>query len=374
MMKVLIRLFLLVFLVAGGYYIFQESDLPVREAVNDLKEVIISSDPSSSEESDMFVESNQSSADSEQGPVSSANESDTIDMEANLSSYMGENTEALSQAFGDPVRKDPSSYGYESWIYTDGTNQYIEFGIKDEKVSMVYAAGEEISVAEAQVGQSYETIKNEFALSNELSFSYEGNPYRFQLNEEDIQMRPIVQLDENIFLQLYFDTFENKLSSVRFLNKNVLLAHRPYEIYYRAPLPDQPVLDEEEWRVIQTGMAQQVFELTNVVRHKYGVGALNWDENAAAVALHHSKDMYDNNYFSHYSLNGDGLKERLREYDIQYFSAGENIAAQYTDSPAAVEGWLNSEGHREALLNDQYTHLGVGVYRYFYTQNFLQKS
>lgn len=373
-MKVLIRLLLLLFIVAGGYYIFQESDLPVRETMNDLKEVIISPEPSSSEESDIFVESNQSSADSEQVPVSSADESDAIDIEANLSSYMGKNTEALSQAFGDPVRKDPSSYGYESWIYTDGTNQYIEFGIEDEKVSMVYAAGGKISVAEAQVGQSYETIKNEFTLSNELSFSYEGNPYRFQLNEEDIQMRPIVQVDEDIFMQLYFDTFENKLSSVRFINKNVLLAHRPYEIYYRAPLPDQPVLDEKEWRVIQTGMAQQVFELTNVVRHKYGVGTLNWNENAAAVALHHSKDMYDNNYFSHYSLNGDGLKERLREYDIQYFSAGENIAAQYTDSPAAVEGWLNSEGHREALLNDQYTHLGVGVYRYFYTQNFLQKS
>ncbi|MGK0698226.1 CAP domain-containing protein [Priestia flexa] len=51
--------------------------------------------------------------------------------------------------------------------------------------------------------------------------------------------------------------------------------------------------------------------------------------------------------------------------------AGENIASNYTDGPAAVEGWLNSEGHRKALLNNDFTHLGVGVYEKFYTQNFI---
>ncbi|MBR3119412.1 MAG: CAP domain-containing protein, partial [Oceanobacillus sp.] len=43
------------------------------------------------------------------------------------------------------------------------------------------------------------------------------------------------------------------------------------------------------------------------------------------------------------------------------------------DAPAAMEGWLNSEGHREALLSNDYTHIGVGVHRLYYTQNFLGK-
>lgn len=68
-----------------------------------------------------------------------------------------------------------------------------------------------------------------------------------------------------------------------------------------------------------------------------------------------------------------GLKERLASEEVYYLAAGENIAAQYPDAPAAMQGWLNSKGHREALLEDDYTHLGVGVYHFYYTQNFLQK-
>ncbi|MFB4475823.1 CAP domain-containing protein, partial [Oceanobacillus caeni] len=33
-----------------------------------------------------------------------------------------------------------------------------------------------------------------------------------------------------------------------------------------------------------------------------------------------------------------------------------------------------SEGHREALLSEDYTHIGVGVYRLYYTQNFLAQA
>src|SRR5699024_11722582 len=83
--------------------------------------------------------------------------------------------------------------------------------------------------------------------------------------------------------------------------------------------------------------------------------------------------MYENNFFSHDSQDGRNLKDRLEEENIYYVSAGENIAAQHTDAPAAMEGWLNSEGHREAMLYEDYNRIGVGVHHLYYTQNFLLK-
>ena len=57
-----------------------------------------------------------------------------------------------------------------------------------------------------------------------------------------------------------------------------------------------------------------------------------------------------------------------------YQLAGENIAAQYMDGPSAVEGWLNSEGHRESLLESKFTHIGVGVYqKILYTKFYREK-
>lgn len=363
------RLFLLALIIGGSYYFFQESDFSLSEGIKEVGEKFqMNGNIESQEPIQSDVANEEETSPSENQATGS------FEMTGELAEYMGENSDALVRSFGEPIRKDPSSYGYESWIYTDEHTQYIEFGIENGVVNMIYAAGEELSIDPAQIGQSYEQIDEEFNLTEEISFSYQDSTYRFQLNEEDMKMRPIIQLDDETFLQFYFDTFEDKLSSVRFLNTNIALIQRPYEIFYQTQLPTQPELNLEEWEAIQVGMEQQVFELTNVFRHQYGAGSLRWDDSAAKVAAKHSQDMYENDYFSHYSLNGNGLKERLRELNVQYFSAGENIAAQYTDGPAAVEGWLNSEGHREALLNDSYTHLGVGVHRYFYTQNFLQKS
>ncbi|QTM99309.1 hypothetical protein ERJ70_08325 [Sediminibacillus dalangtanensis] len=296
-----------------------------------------------------------------------------IDLEGDLYSRIGETSDELQQELGKPVRKDKSSYGYDWWVYTTEENQYMQFGVEDGQVVTIFATGEDLSIDPVNIGQSYDEAAAHFEFTKEVSISEGITSYRFQLTDEELKVRPLVKLDKQTYMQLYFDTFTDKLSSVRVVTQDILLKQRPYEIYYRGQLPEKPELTDAEWEDVQKGMEKQIFDITNVIRKRHDKGSLSWDDPIAEVAFSHSKDMSDNNYFSHYSQNGEGLKERLSEHDIYYLSAGENIAAQYTDGPAAVEGWLNSEGHREALLKDGYTHLGVGVYRYYYTQNFMQK-
>lgn len=287
--------------------------------------------------------------------------------------WIGKTTSELMEEFGQPSRKDLSSYGYTWWVYTNQQTQYIQFGVKDDKIQTIYATGNDIQIQPFTVGQSYENVDKELGFSEEVTYTNGMSSYTFLLDEEDIKMRPLVKLSDNLFLQVYFDTFTNKLSSVRVMTGDVLLTQRPYGLRYRGKLPEGPVLSDKEWKDIEYGMEQQIFDITNVIRYSFDRKTLSWEDKVSEVAFLHSKDMAENNYFSHYSPNGNGLKERLEAKDISYFSAGENIAAQYIDAPAAVEGWLNSEGHREALLHSDYTHLGVGVYRLYYTQNFLTK-
>jgi uncharacterized protein YkwD len=65
------------------------------------------------------------------------------------------------------------------------------------------------------------------------------------------------------------------------------------------------------------------------------------------------------------------VSDRFLSRDVPFRLAGENIAAKYIDGVASVEGWLNSEGHRHNLLHEEFTHLGVGVFQDYYTQNFM---
>lgn len=296
-----------------------------------------------------------------------------VTLEGDVFQWVGRTEAELIETLGEPIRKDESAYGYNWSVYTDQQNAYIQFGIENGTIATVYATGKNLSIDPIQIGQTYEMVSNQFAFEKDVVYSAGISNYTFHLNEEDLKMRPLVKLSEELYLQCYFDTFTNKLSSIRVLTADVLLKHRPYEIEYRGNLPAQPDLSKEKWQTVEAGMERQIFDITNVIRHQFGKSNLQWEDQVREVAFLHSKDMEENNYFSHYGLDGSGLKERLSAGDVLYIAAGENIAAQYSDAPAAMEGWLNSEGHREALLKDDYTHLGVGVYHLYYTQNFLKK-
>ncbi|MHA6251406.1 CAP domain-containing protein [Oceanobacillus sp. CAU 1775] len=296
-----------------------------------------------------------------------------VPLEGDVYEWMGSTEEELIQTYGEPVRVDRSAYGYEWFVYTDHAENYIQFGVEDGEIKTIYAIGDEYAIDPIAIGQSYEQINEVFNFEDQVSYSKGLASYSFKMTTDDMKRRPLVKINDDNFLQLYFDTFTNELSSVRVLAADVLLKQRPYEISYRGTLPDPLTFSDKEWEQIEAGMEQQIFDISNVIRTRFNRSLFEWDSEVSEVAFNHSKDMNNNNYFSHYSQNGDGLKERLEVTGLFYIAAGENIAAQYPDAPSAVEGWLNSEGHREALLTEEYTHLGVGVYRYYYTQNFLAK-
>lgn len=177
----------------------------------------------------------------------------------------------------------------------------------------------------------------------------------------------------DLYVQLYIDKFDDTLSSVRILNAETLIKLRPYELVYRGELLEVEKASEEEQEAIDRGVEKQIFDITNVMRIRHHLNPIDWDEKTAAVALSHSKDMFISKEFSHTSKKYGELSDRLEAGEVFYQIAGENIAANYVDAPAVMEGWLNSKGHRETLLNKDFTHIGVGVYKKHYTQNFIQK-
>ncbi len=117
--------------------------------------------------------------------------------------------------------------------------------------------------------------------------------------------------------------------------------------------------------------------LTNGLRGINGVAPLEYCNDVAKVAEGHSTDMATRNYFSHDTPEGERISDRLNEAGIDWYACGENIAAGVYDPYALANGWYNSEGHRNNILNKRYLYLGVGFaynekanYKYYSTQNF----
>jgi len=78
------------------------------------------------------------------------------------------------------------------------------------------------------------------------------------------------------------------------------------------------------------------------------------------AARAHSKDMADNDYFSHTNLMNEGPGVRIGYAGYNYNTWGENIAAGNATAAATVDQWMNSDGHCANIMNPSFEHIGIG--------------
>lgn len=118
---------------------------------------------------------------------------------------------------------------------------------------------------------------------------------------------------------------------------------------------------------------QEVVRLVNLERQKEGLKPLTIDTELSKVARLKSEDMKNKMYFSHTSPTYGTPFDMLKQFNISYKSAGENIAKGQKTAQAVVDAWMNSEGHRKNILSSSFTHIGVGHSSSYWTQLFISK-
>jgi uncharacterized protein YkwD len=74
------------------------------------------------------------------------------------------------------------------------------------------------------------------------------------------------------------------------------------------------------------------------------------------------QDMFTEQYFDHISPAGVGIGDLGDQVGYQYLLIGENLAmGNFKDDLALVDAWMASPGHRENILNKNYTEIGIAV-------------
>jgi hypothetical protein len=75
------------------------------------------------------------------------------------------------------------------------------------------------------------------------------------------------------------------------------------------------------------------------------------------------------NYMSHQNPEGEGPGERARRHGYNAWGA-ENVAKGQTSAAQVMDAWMNSEGHRNNILNCGLVAIGVGESGNAWTQLF----
>lgn len=135
---------------------------------------------------------------------------------------------------------------------------------------------------------------------------------------------------------------------------------KPTETPAPTPSPTpQPVNPE--------AMAQEVYKLVNAERVKAGFAPLQYHNGLQQAAMVRAKEISIK--FSHDRPDGTDSSTAIFEAGVGCAS-DENIARGYTSPEAVVRGWMNSLGHKAAILRKSSTHIGIGFYKNSYGSYF----
>ncbi len=77
------------------------------------------------------------------------------------------------------------------------------------------------------------------------------------------------------------------------------------------------------------------------------------------VALGHADDMARHDYFEHEDLLGRSPADRVRAVGYQEKLVGENIAYGPKSAEEVVQGWLDSPGHCENIMDPRFAEMGI---------------
>jgi len=109
-------------------------------------------------------------------------------------------------------------------------------------------------------------------------------------------------------------------------------------------------------------LADSVYVLTNAARSQAGAPVLVLDRDLTAVAQSHADDMVRRGYVGHTTPEGAALVDRVRWIGLSDTMVAENLAID-ASAARAVDGWMDSQGHRANMVRAGFTRIGIGVKR-----------
>ncbi|MFT4415681.1 CAP domain-containing protein [Fredinandcohnia humi] len=274
---------------------------------------------------------------------------------------LGDTKTVVEKLVGSPKRVSLNEYGTNWYAYHENYHNFIMVAYNsDDQVVGLYTNQDLLtstkSIARGSSKQDVLAELGEPITKIQKGFVY----YQFQKDRD----YDVFHLD-NSYITIFYDKHQdNTVTSIQIISE--ALENNRQDFY-----------TESSEQLIE-GFEYQLFDLTNATRVNHGLNILSWDDHVKETAREHSLDMAQNNYFSHTNQHGQSPFDRMLEDEIVFTVAGENLAYGQFSSIFAHEGLMNSMGHRENILKEEFRYLGVGVAfnsesHPYYTENFYSK-
>ena len=111
---------------------------------------------------------------------------------------------------------------------------------------------------------------------------------------------------------------------------------------------------------VRPSLETEMLEMINKERTSRGLKTLQADPEMTRIARAHSNDMFIRGYFAHRDPDGKDPFQRMKDANVNFTIAGENLALAQTVEIAHTN-LMNSPGHKANILNPSFGRLGIGI-------------
>merc|ERR1712071_135338 len=121
---------------------------------------------------------------------------------------------------------------------------------------------------------------------------------------------------------------------------------------------------------VATSWLYDMLKTVNNKRAEVGAPSLCYNDKLIAAAQVHTKDMVDNEIFSHTGSDDSTVGTRVTSAGYAWHGVAENIAKGQTTVEDVMTAWMDSAGHKANILNSSHEHFGVAEINKVWTQVF----
>lgn len=107
-------------------------------------------------------------------------------------------------------------------------------------------------------------------------------------------------------------------------------------------------------------LSAEVVRFTNLERAKRRTDPLAVDARITAAAQAYADKMAAADELTH-TLHGETFLDRLRDSGVDFKDGSEVIGWNQDDPAGIVDSWMDSSGHRRAILDPEFDAAGAGV-------------
>jgi len=238
---------------------------------------------------------------------------------------LGETPEEFKKVWGEPDRIDKTVYGLSRYVYIGDYDTYFFVTLKDDEIIEIFVPSKHFSY---------------------LGTDGEGN-------SADIKQLDFISLVEHSGIIETDTTYARIPLDYEGTIRGVLLLTR--EFAYGNNVRSGLTASERDI------VTRELLDLIQVKRKEQGLPLLTENEKLFKIALAHSKDMVEHNYFSYTGKDGSNPFTRILSDGIVFTNASEVVVKQRGDVTNVYQQWIRTPAQFNSILDPTMDSIGIGV-------------